>query len=166
MYDVITSNPYEDAVDVINMIRLLQKIPKPYYLSVNNLVFFPGTALYEKAKKDPKVKDIAEKSSKLNYWDRTKHIKLKKKNMYLVLILNLMRGSVTNSRYGLLPNFLINYLLKPQRIKRNLKNSFLTYLILFFVGINDLIRERIAKPIYRAMPVDFKVWYDKIRYKV
>ena len=33
------------------MIRLLQKIPKPYFLSVNNLVFFHGSKLHERAVK-------------------------------------------------------------------------------------------------------------------
>lgn len=166
MYDVITCNPYEKAEDVVSMIRLLQKIPKPYYLSVNNLVFFPGSGLYEKAKSDSMLKEQVLKSSKLNYWDRSKHIILKKKNMYLVLILNLMRGSVNEKRFGAMPNSLINFLLQPKRVKKNLKNPALTYFILFFVGISDIFREKIAKQIYRSMPVEFKVWYDKIRYKV
>ena len=166
MYDIITSNPFESPEEIINMIRLLQKLPKPYYLSVNNLVFFPGTGLYNKAVKDPSLKSIAERSKELNYWDRSKHILLKKENMYLVLILNLMRGSVTEKRFGSMPNFLINYLLKPERVKYNLNNTTFSYIVLFFMGISDLIRERIAKPIYRSMPISFKVWYDKIRYKV
>lgn len=166
MYDVITSNPFESPKEIVDMIRLLQKLPKPYYLSVNNLVFFPGTGLYNKAIKDPSLKTIAEKSKELNYWDRSRHILLKKKNMYLVLILNLMRGSVTEKRFGSMPNFLIDYLLKPERVRHNLNNATKTCIVLFFVGISDLIRERIAKPIYRSMPVGFKVWYDKIRYKV
>ena len=166
MYDVITCNPYEKPIDIINMIRLLEKIPKPYYLSVNNLVFFPGSGLYERAIKDPNLKKQVEISAKLNYWDRSKHILLKKENMYLVLILNLMRGSVTKSRFGFMPNFLINYLIKPERVKYNLKNNFPSILALQIIGFSDLFRERIAKPIYRSMPVDFKVWYDKFRYRV
>lgn len=166
MYDVITCNPYEKPEDIINMIRLLQKIPKPYYLSVNNLVFFPGSGLYEKAKNDSKLKEQISKSSKLNYWDRSRHILLKRKDMYLVLILNLMRGSATEKRFGSMPNFLLNYFLRPERVKYNLKNPSFTYLFLFFVGISDKIRENIVKPVYRAMPVNFKVWYDKIRYKI
>jgi len=166
MYDVITCNPYEKPEDVLSLIHLLQKIPKPYFLSVNNLVFFPGTGLTEKAKKDPRMKKIAGESTKLNYWDRSKHILLKKNNMYLVLILNLMRGSVTKKRFGLIPSKLLNFLLLKKRIKHNLKNPTMTYLICFFVGISDLIREKIAKQIFRSMPVSFKVWYDKIRYKV
>jgi len=57
MYDVITCNPYESAEDVINLIKLLQKVEKPYFLSVNNLVFFPGTKLYTRAKQDGTIKN-------------------------------------------------------------------------------------------------------------
>ena len=102
----------------------------------------------------------------LNYWDRAKHIKLKGKNVYLNLIINLMRGSVTEKRFGFMPNSLLNYLLKGKRIERNIKSPFLSYLSLYFVEIYDLIRERILKQVYRSLPVSFRAWYDKVRYRV
>jgi len=166
MYDAITCNPYETPEDIINLILLLQKLPKPYYLSVNNLVFFPGSQLYRRVSSDNSIRKIVEESKKLNYWDRAKHIKLKKKNAYLVLILNLMRGSVTKKRFGLMPNFLINFFLKPERVKKNLQNPFSTYTVLNFVSIIDLIRERILKQIYRSLPISFKIWYDQVRYHI
>ncbi len=166
MYDVITCNPYEKPQDIIAMIRLLQKISKPYYLSVNNLVFFPGTKLYDRALKDGLIKSEKDTAAQLNYWDRGKHILLKRKNIYLVLILNLMRGPVTNKRFGLMPNWMINFLLKPERVKRNLKNPTLAIFATRLLSIFDLVREKIIKPIYRSLPVSFKVWYDKIRYHV
>lgn len=166
MYDVITTNPYETKEDIINLIRLLQKIPKPYFLSVNNLVFFTSTPLYYKAKQDQIIKREEDSAAFLNYWDRSSHILLKNKNIYLNLILNLMRGVATDTRYGLMPNFVINYLLKEENIDMNLKHEFPTRFVLLFVSLIDLIRERIAKPLYRSMPVDFKTWYDKVRYRV
>ncbi len=166
MYDVITCNPYEKPENIVNLIRLLQKIPKPYYLSINNLVFFPGSQLYRRAVEDGIIKSEKDAAYKLNYWDRAKHIRLKKRNSYLVLILNLMRGSVTEKRFGFMPVFLINWFLVPSRVKKNLKNSFVTQSILMLVGIMDLIRERILKPSYRSLPVNFKVWYDKVRYRI
>ena len=33
------------------------------------------------------------------------------------------------------------------------------------VEIVDDVREKLVKPVYRSMPVSFKIWYDKIRYK-
>ncbi len=166
MYDVITCNPYEKPEDIISLIRLLQKVPKPYYLSVNNLVFFPGTQIYRRAIADGMIKTEKDSASQLNYWDRSKHILLKRKNIYLNLILNLMRGSVTEKRFGIIPNFLINFLLEEKRVKRNLKNQFPSIAATKILGIFDLIRERILKPAYRSLPVSFKVWYDKIRYHV
>ena len=77
-----------------------------------------------------------------------------------------MRGSVTNKRFGVMPNFLLNHLLKERKVRKNSKNPALSYLVLYFVSIADLVREKILKPTYRSLPVPFKVWYDKIRYKV
>ncbi len=166
MYDVITCNPYESPQDVINMIRLLQKIPKPYFLSVNNLVFFTQTPLYCKAVSDGIIKCEEDSAANLNYWDRASHIKLKKKNMYLNLILNMMRGSVTESRFGPMPNLFVNYLLDSKRVEKNLKNTFRTRFALVFVGFSDLVRERVAKPVFRSMPLGFRIWYDRVRYRV
>ncbi len=166
MYDVITCNPYEKPEHILNLIKLLRKLPKPYYLSVNNLVFFPGSKLDVKARKEGIIKTEKDAAYQLNYWDRSKHIRLKKKNVYLNLILNLMRGPVTESRYGLMPNFLLNYLLKEKRIKKNLKNPFLSYIVLYFLSLSDLVREKIIKPAYRSLPTLFKIWYDKTRYRV
>ena len=166
MYDVITCNPYENPQDIINMIRLLQKLPKPYFLSVNNLIFFHGSKLYEKAIQDGIIKSSKDSAADLNYWDRSAHILLKRKNMYLVLMLNMMRGVVTESRFGIMPNPVINYLLKPNRVRHNLRNTLPTLIALRIVSMMDLVRERILKPFYRNLPLSFKVWYDKIRYRV
>jgi anaerobic magnesium-protoporphyrin IX monomethyl ester cyclase len=166
MYDVITSNPYETPKQIISLIRLLQKLPKPYYLSVNNLVFFPGTQLYQRAVQDGMIKSEKDTAQYLNYWDRSKHILLKRKNIYLNLILNMMRGSVTKTRFGPMPNFILNWLLEEKRVKRNLKNPFPAITATRLLYVSDLIRERILKPFYRSLPLSFKVWYDKVRYRV
>jgi len=167
MYDVITCNPYEKPEDVLNMINLLMKLEKPYYLSVNNLVFFPGSGLYNMAVNDVNLKDQVEKSWKLNYWDRSKHILLKRNNMYLVLVLNLMRGSVSHGRYGLLPSFVLKYLIGDDVVKKNLRNEGKTLFALKVLGFMDFFRENVAKRVYRGLlPVWFKVWYDKVRYRL
>lgn len=162
MYDVITCNPYETKEDIINMIRLLQKLPKPFFLSVNNLVFFLGSELYDKAKTDGLIKNEKDSAFDLNYWDRWKHIRLKRKNAYLVLILNLMRGVATKRRFGIMPNFLVNFLVKNYEKEHKTR----AFLIGNIVGCFDFAREKIMKPIYRSMPTNFKTFYDKVRYKV
>ncbi len=162
MYDVITCNPYETKEDIYNMIRLLQKLPKPYFLSVNNLVFFLGSELYKKAHQDGIIKSDKDSAFNLNYWDRWKHIKLKRKNEYMTLVLNLMRGTVTNRRFGTMPNFILKFLIKDYKKENKIK----AYIIGPFVGISDFIRENLLKPIYRSTPTSFKAWYDKVRYRI
>lgn len=167
MYDMITTNPYEEPQDVLDSISILMEIPKPYFLSVNNLVFFLGTPLYEKAVADGTIKSKKDSAFDLNYWDRWKHIKLKKKNAYLNLVLNLMRGPVTEKRYGLLPSPFLRFLIKPKVVSFNLKHKAPTYFVGYIVQVMDFFREHVAKPVYRNMlPTNFKVWYDKVRYKV
>lgn len=167
MYDVITTNPYETPEDVLETIRILIEIPKPYFLSVNNLVFFLGTPLYEKAIADGIIKSKKDSASHLNYWDRWNHIKLKKKNAYLNLILNLMRGPVTDKRYGIIPSPVLKKLITKKAVDYNLKHELPTYFTGQFVQAGDYFREHVAKPIYRNMlPTSVKVWYDKVRYRV
>ncbi len=164
IYDVIASNPYEKPEYIIELIRLLQKIPKPYFLSVNNLVFFPGSVLYERAKKDGMVKSEEDAAYKLDYWDRAGHIKLKNMDIYLNLILNLMRGGATKRRMGCFPHPILNYLLEPKRVKKNLKNPKPSKIVLNIVDFNDRLRAKTLKPLFRKLPLNFKLWYDKIRH--
>ena len=166
MYDIISCNPYETNEDIIETIRLLQKIPKPYFLSVNNLIFFEGTPLYKKAREDGLIKTYNDTAGNLNYWDRWKHIKLKKKNPYLNLVLNMMRGSVTERRYGLLPASFVEYLTRRDMVRYNIRNEKPTYMAGEVVEVMDNTREKIIKPAFRAMPIRVKTFYDKVRYKV
>ena len=51
-YDFIVENPYETREDLLNTVRLLIELPRPYRTRVYALSFFPGTPLYEKANAD------------------------------------------------------------------------------------------------------------------
>lgn len=165
IYDVIGSNPYDKPEYIVNLIKLIQKMPKPFFLSVNNLVFFPGSALYNRARKDGLIKTEKDAAYFLNYWDRASHIRLKKKNLYLNLILNLMRGGATKRRIGLIPNSLLNYLLVPERVRKNIRNPFPSKIALLILSFGDNLKVRILQPIFRGMPLNFKLWWDKGRHK-
>ena len=165
MYDIITCNPYENAEDILETITLVLQIPPPFYTSVNNLIYFEGTPLYRRALADGIIRQESDTAEMLNYWDRWQHIKLKKKNPYLNLLLNLMRGPATKSRLGLMPRSFVKSLIKPRIVSFNLKNEVPTKAIGSMVSLMDYFRESIAKPIYRSMPVEFKTWYDQVRYK-
>jgi len=165
MYDVISCNPYETAEDILDTITLTLQIPPPFYLSVNNLIYFEGTPLYKRALADGFIKQESDSAEMLNYWDRWQHIKLKKKNPYLNLLLNMMRGPATKSRFGLMPRSMVKKLISPKLVSFNLKNEIPTKTVGSMVSVIDWGRENVAKPVYRALPIEFKSWYDQIRYK-
>lgn len=56
-YHVILDNPWEDRVDVLDTLRLLLDLPGKFKLQISSLIFFPGTELNEKAKKEGLLKD-------------------------------------------------------------------------------------------------------------
>ncbi len=51
-YDVIFNNPYETKEDLKETISLFLKFPRPFFLQGFNIIFFPGTAITEKALRD------------------------------------------------------------------------------------------------------------------
>jgi len=56
-YDIILDNPWETEDDIIETLMFLSKLPTPYKLMLYSLTLFPGTELYELAKKEGIVKD-------------------------------------------------------------------------------------------------------------
>jgi len=52
VYNIIFNNPYENVDDLKEAIKLLIKFPRPLNLQGFNLIFLPGTDIYEKALKD------------------------------------------------------------------------------------------------------------------
>jgi radical SAM superfamily enzyme YgiQ (UPF0313 family) len=56
-YHVILDNPWENAEDVIDTLNTLIQLPKPFWLKLASLVFYPGTELYDIAKKSNFIED-------------------------------------------------------------------------------------------------------------
>ena len=56
-YDIILDSPWETDEDSIETLMFLSKFPTPYVLTLFSLLFFPGTDLYRKAKKEGIITD-------------------------------------------------------------------------------------------------------------
>jgi anaerobic magnesium-protoporphyrin IX monomethyl ester cyclase len=56
-YDFIVDNPYETTNDMLETVRFMYKIPKPYKVQLFSLVFYPKTELYERALREGILKD-------------------------------------------------------------------------------------------------------------
>lgn len=51
-YHLILDNPWETSKDVLETLKVVLKIPAPFWLKRASLVCFPGTELYHRAKKE------------------------------------------------------------------------------------------------------------------
>ncbi|MDO8602385.1 MAG: radical SAM protein [Candidatus Omnitrophota bacterium] len=51
-YDVILDNPYETKEDKTKTLEVLMNAPKPCFLQLFSLTYYPGSALYERVKKE------------------------------------------------------------------------------------------------------------------
>ena len=70
-YDFILESPWDTEDNTIETLRFLVKIPPPYSLNLFSLVFFPGTDLYTRAKKDGLIKNDIEDVYRKHYGDES-----------------------------------------------------------------------------------------------
>ena len=52
MYDVILDNPFENEENKLETIQALMETPKPFYTQFFSLVFYIGTELFDRAKRE------------------------------------------------------------------------------------------------------------------
>jgi radical SAM superfamily enzyme YgiQ (UPF0313 family) len=127
-YFFMIANPYEEAEDLIQTASFLASLPYPYYSQVYNLVFFPGTKLYERAVRDGLLDGKQDSGFELDYRSGLKFQRhgWKRKNLYLNSLLFLMEGKSNRLRLGLVPRFLLPILLRPGLVRLNGRLPWLT----------------------------------------
>jgi len=95
LYDFILDNDYETEADILATLRLILKLRRPYRLQLFSLVLYPGTELYDQAKKDGIIYDDMDQIYRKRY-----HLRQK---TYLNLIFSLVRNN--------LPTFVLRLLI-------------------------------------------------------
>lgn len=100
-YDFILDVPYETDTDKIENLKLIAEIPKPFHLQPFSLVLYPGTKLYEMAKKDNLLADEKKEIYEKSYTMRTPN--------YLNLL-------ITLSKNGKFPSSLLKFLVSPSAV--------------------------------------------------
>jgi len=56
-YHIILDNPWENVEDVRDTLRLLLRLPGKFRLELSSLIFFPGTELNDRARKEGIIRD-------------------------------------------------------------------------------------------------------------
>lgn len=101
-YDFILDVPYETDADKIENLKLIAEIPKPFHLQPFSLVLYPGTKLYEMAKKDDLLADEKKEIYEKSY--------IMRKPNYLNLL-------ITLSKNGKFPTPLLKFLVSSPTVK-------------------------------------------------
>ncbi|MFC1692644.1 B12-binding domain-containing radical SAM protein [Candidatus Latescibacterota bacterium] len=109
-YDFIGMSPFESVNDLVSTIDFIKSLPYPYRIYNNNLAFYPGTELYEKAIMSGfDVKLRVKHSDPRIGFNIIINEKLKHKFFHLILLL--MAGDVTRFRFGYVPKVFISNIL-------------------------------------------------------
>src|SRR6266545_2517821 len=111
-YFLIIGNPYEERQDLLDTLELMSKMNCPHYTNIYNLVFFPGSELYDRAVRDGVISGVWDSGYELHFRAGLKYREhaWKQKNLYLNGLLFLTEGKATKHRLGLLPRRLIPFL--------------------------------------------------------
>jgi len=116
LYFLILGNPYEERQDMLDGVRLLEKLPPPFSIQAYNLVFIPGTKMFERACQDGIIKGFGDSAFEIDFlagFDHRTH-EWKRKNLYLNSLMSLMRGKSTRRRMGMVPRMIIPLLASPR----------------------------------------------------
>jgi hypothetical protein len=119
LYFLIIGNPYEERQDLLDGVRLLEKLPPPFSLRAYNLVFLPGTELFDKAYQDGIIKGIDDSAFQIDFLaglDPRTH-EWKVNNLYLNSLMSLMIGKFTKLRMGMVPRGIIPILANPHVVE-------------------------------------------------
>lgn len=162
-YDFIVLNPDERKEDIIDNIRLIKGLPKPFRLSMNSMVYFPGTAAYDRAR-DMGVNTHDQRFTYFGLWTRfgeLRRIKKDTRNKYLNTIILLLHGNVNKKRYGNIPSPIFNIMTRIWIV--DMLNDKFDNLIMLFLHIFQAViyittkhtssrQRQFIKKIFKSIP--------------
>jgi anaerobic magnesium-protoporphyrin IX monomethyl ester cyclase len=164
-YFLIVSNPYEENEDLVSTVNLLRALPTPYFLQTFNLVFFPGSELYERAMRDALITGKQDSGYRLDTRGGLKHSghAWKKKNLYLNGLIYLMEGKSTPRRLGLVPRLMVPAVMKGACINFNDNYPAIVKGLIALKGGMLFLRKIVARVLTRMIG-DPRAIYDFKRY--
>ena len=160
-YFLILGNPYEEQQDLLNGISLLQKLPSPFFLRAYNLVFLPGTRLFNRAREDGIIGGVHDSASELDFLAGFHHngYEWKQKNLYLDSLISLMVGKSTRLRMGYVPRIFIPVLTSKPVITFCRRNPEISETMMNLANIGLKIRRTILGYAHSILP-DYRVVYS------
>ena len=153
-YYFIIGNPFEERDDVLETIRLILRLPSPFFIQPFNLVFFPGSVLYERALAAGFIKGREDSGYDLHYREGLQYAghPWKAKNLYLNAVMFMMEGKVTAARMGVLPRFLVRWMLDPRFVTFNERHLALAKTMIWVKTRLLTVRSRVGIAVKSIFP--------------
>src|SRR5664279_1544081 len=153
-YYFIIGNPFENKDDVLETIRLILRLPAPFFIQPFNLVFFPGSVLYERAVAAGFIKGRDDSGYDLHYREGLQYSghTWKTKNLYLNAVMFMMEGKVTPTRMGALPRFLVRWMLHPSFVGLNERHLELAKTMIWLKTRLLTVRSRVGIAVKKTFP--------------
>lgn len=153
-YYFIIGNPLEEREDLLQTIRLVLRLPVPFFVQVFNLIFFPGSSLYDRAIADGLIRGKADSGFDLRYRGGLKYDghTWKTKNLYVNGLMFMMEGKITRLRVGAIPRFLVPWLLKSSFIAFNERYLVLAKSMIWTKMQFLKVRTKVGTTIKRVFP--------------
>ncbi|HLC18450.1 MAG TPA: radical SAM protein [Thermodesulfobacteriota bacterium] len=124
-YDFILDVPYETDRDKVDSLKLISEIPKPFRLQPFSLVLYPGTKLYEMARRDHLIEDEKKQIYEKSYTMREPN--------YLNLLMTLSKG-------GRFPSPLLKALVTPPTVNVLNSRALKPFFALLYLGMRNSYR--------------------------
>jgi radical SAM superfamily enzyme YgiQ (UPF0313 family) len=163
-YFFIIGNPYEEKDDLVATARLIAELPVGCYIIIYDLIFFPGSRLYERAIADGLIEGEHDSGAEEDFLTglHYKRHPWKQKNLYLNGLIYLMEGYCGKRRIGMVPRSMIRLLLQPGQIEFNEKHRGGVHAVLGFKRFSSALRYRgvvFLKWLVRDPEIAHKVFY-------
>lgn len=153
-YYFIIGNPFEEREDLLQTIRLILQLPSPFFIQPFNLIFFPGSTLYDRGLEAGLIHGKADSGYELHYRGGLRYDghAWKRKNLYLNCLMFMMEGKVTRHRLGAFPRFLVPWLLKPSFVAFNEQHLALAKTLIWIKMQVMKVRTKVGTTVKRVFP--------------
>lgn len=151
---IIIGNPYEKNADLLETVALFKRMAAPYFLTIYNLIFFPGTPLYRMALDDRIISGKSESGYEMNFlagYNYQDH-GWKNQNLYMNGLIYMMMGKVTWLRMGLVPRGVLPLLLHPYVIAFNDRHPVTIKAFVYFKQKLWRVRSALIRLLKRWVP--------------
>lgn len=149
-YHIILDNPWETEEDTMETVHLLHSLPQPFGLAISSLVFYPKTALYERALEEGLIKDEMKEISLKPFY-------VPPKRSYVNFLVYLMT-------FPSFPKFFMSFLIKDKVVRRaSAMNLSLIFKSIYALGETSRIIIKGVRAVLKGDMQRIRLYFEKLK---